>query len=295
MPAIPYAPDISPPYEMTPEELAEWLRKLASQGQGAGQGGGAFGGEAMSPAGTSYEQYGISPPEEPVVDPRLVQKFMQFQQQSQPSLSGSAGVKMNEAMGTEGQAGPITEDQLNMLRPPNVYDLPQDETLRQSFRAMDKAATEEYKGRLNAESLKADAEAARTRAEASLLTAKTYAENPALLAKNQFVGSELLDAGVNRGGGNVPVPVAEGAPGIPTVPLGQEDQNINIPEGGGGMPNFSRMAENAQIGQVFGPKATPQKEIPQNYRPKKGGDIGAFYRSGSQIWVWDGQSYQRYQ
>jgi hypothetical protein len=283
---------------MTPEELAEWLRKLASQGQNAGQGGGAFGGKAMSPAGTSFEEYGVAPPQEPVVDPRLVQKFMQFQQQTQAPMSGSEGRRVNEAMGTEGQAGPLTEDQLNMLRPPNRFDLPQDEALRQSFRAMDAAATKEYQGRLTAESLKADAEAARTRAEASLLTAKTYAENPALLAKNQQVGLELLDAGVNPGGG-VPLPVPVAGGGIPTVPPGQEDRNIDIHGSGGGggdgMPNFSRMAENAQIGKAFGSPVTPQKEIPQSYRPKRGGDIGAFYRSGSQIWVWDGQSYQRYQ
>jgi len=293
MPAIPYAPDISPPYEMTPEELAEWLRKLASQGQGAGQGGGAFGGEAMSPAGTSYDEYGVAPPQEPVVDPRLVQKFMQFQQQTQEPLSGSYTRGLNEQMGTEGMTGPETEADLNMLRPPQVYDLPQDEAVRKSFRTAEESQSRMFRDETAAQSVLEGAKAERIRAEASMLTAKAYAENPALLAKNQFVGSELLDAGGNRGGGSmVPVPVGGGAE-PPAITPGQEDQNINIPEGG--MPNFARMVENAKIGKAFGPPVTPQKEIPQNYRPKKGGDIGAFYRSGNQIWVWDGQSYQRSQ
>ena len=290
MPAIPYAPEISPPYEMTPEELAAWLRKLASQGQNAGQGGGAFGGKAMSPAGTSFEEYGVAPPQEPVVDPRLVQKFMQFQQQTQPPMSGSYTRGLNEQMGTEGMTGPETEADLNMLRPPQTYDLPQDEAVRQSFRAADAAASQQFKEETAAQAMLESAKADRVRAEAAATTAGVYKDNPALLAKNPFVASELLGAG--RGGGEPPsMPVAEGQPEISAVVPGQEDQNIN-------MPNFSRMAENARTGQAFGPAGAavkPIKEIPQSYRPKRGGDIGAFYRSGNQVWVWDGQSYQRYQ
>jgi hypothetical protein len=288
MPAIPYAPDISPPYEMTPEEIVEWLRKLASQGQGAGQGGGAFGGEAMSPAGTSYEQYGISPPEEPVVDPRLVQKFMQFQQQTQEPLSGSytRNLETNPASMSE----PATEEELNFQRPSSIYDLPQDEALRRSLRAADSARSTQFKEETAAQASLESAKADRVRAEAAAITAGVYKDNPALLAKNPFVASELLGAG--RGGGGVPIPVPVAGVAEPaTVEPGMEDQNIETPA----MPNFARMAENAQIGKAFGPQVTPQKEIPQNYRPKKGSDIGAFYRSGSQIWVWDGQSYQRYQ
>jgi len=289
MPAIPYAPEISPPYDMTPEQLAEWLRKLASQGQNAGQGGGAFGGKAMSPAGTSYEEYGVAPPQEPVVDPRLVQKFMQFQQQTQEPLSGGYTRGINEQMGTEGMTGPETEADLNMLRPPQTYDLPQDEAVRQSFRAADAAASQQFKEETAAQAMLESAKADRVRAEAAATTAGVYKDNPALLAKNPFVASELLGAG-QGGGGAIPVPVAGGVE-PPIIEPGMEDQNIN-------MPNFSRMAENATLAKNFGPSGVavkPMKEIPQGYHPKMGGDIGAFYRSGSQIWVWDGQSYQSYQ
>ncbi len=288
MPAIPYAPEISPPYEMTPGELAEWLRRLASQGQNVGQGGGAFGGKAMSPAGTSYEEYGVTPPEEPVVDPRLVQKFMQFQQQTQDPLSGSytRNLETNPASMSE----PATEEELNFQRPSSIYDLPQDEALRQSLRAADNARSRQFKEETAAQAALESAKADRVRAEAAAITAGVYKDNPALLAKNPFVASELLGAG--RGGGGIPIPVPVAGVAEPAiVEPGMEDQNIETPA----MPNFSRMAENAQIGKAFGPQVTPQKEIPQNYRPKKGGDIGAFYRSGNQIWVWDGQSYQRYQ
>jgi hypothetical protein len=276
---------------MTPEELAEWLRKLASQGQGAGQGGGAFGGEAMSPAGTSYEEYGISPPKEPVVDPRLVQKFMQFQQQSQPSLSGSYSENLeNPEANPASFNAPTTGEELNFQRPPTQYDLPSDQALREQFKVADESRSRMFKDEQAAAASLEIAKAERLRAEAAAKTAEAYANNPELLAKNPYA----LDAINERRQGPVTVPVGGGG-GIPTVPPGQEDQNINIPEGGGGMPNFARMAESAQIGLASGPPVTPQKEIPQNYRPKRGGDIGAFYRSGSQIWVWDGQSYQRYQ
>jgi hypothetical protein len=263
---IPLYPDVSAPEGVTPEKFAEWLRRLRTST--------GFEGRSISPAGTAY-----GPSQQPVVDPAVVQKFLQVAQTQGSPLTGSYSRAVGEKLGlspeaiAESGATPATLSEFNTLYPPTTYDLPQDQAAREAFARMDAATSKQYADEKKAEaemetakSWRARAEAEKTSAEAELYKARYLPIPPETSAVDQAANAELRQTG----GGVAPATVATPAP----------------------TPNFARMAEGQALGGVAQP-VKPLHEIASNERPKAPGDYCR--TSGGGIIVWNGSDWQRWQ
>ena len=202
---IPGAPGFYAPGGVT--NLDEWLKRLR------------FGGSETFPTEQTDEE-GVPLSE----DPEYVRRFLSGMNTPAPSLEGgyTRGV-----ISKIGQAAPETVADLDILRPPEFYDLPQDELLRQRM-----FEYEQYKDKLVSEATaertaRMRAEAAQTTAEADLEAARNRVPSR-LNLNNLFRGMEQGGGGAIPGGAATEAAPAPGAAGeVP--PLGREVHEATTP------------------------------------------------------------------
>ena len=172
MPDVPN--DFSAPGDMSPADLAEYLRRLRANAAAAAAGANPVGNEnvmgtAAQPAVTTSDPN----------DPMAVSRMLGFAKAAAPSINGSYTANVLAKLGRNtGPAQPTNPSEYDKLYDPNTYDLPQDLARRQAamgtFDASSKLATAEAeRGKTGAEAVREGAKAREADANAGLLKSET--------------------------------------------------------------------------------------------------------------------------
>jgi len=267
MPDVPNNASI--PGDLSPDDLAEYLRRLRANAAAAAAGANPVGNEnvmgtAAQPAVTTSDPN----------DPMAVSRMLGFAKAAAPSINGSYTANVMAKLGRNtGPAQPTNPSEYDKLYDPNAYDLPQDLARRQaamgSFEASSKLATAE------AERGKTGAEAGKAGAEARSITDDAGGKNQMITALGRIASNPNLDGDTATAVANrlLDLSGAEPLPAKPTQPESVAPEGFfqRLKGAFSGAPPEAGVpdAAGALAGgrQTGGPQAQPEQGQPPAARP----------------------------
>ena len=148
---IPVAPGFSAPGNLTPDELAEFMRRLRFSGS-------SMTNATIDPLGQRTDE-GPTPEGQALPQtPEAVSGMLEFAKQAAPSINGSYTANVMKKLGrATGPAAPTNAAEYESLRPSDVYDLPSDAASRKQFMDTESAKQTEAKSAADVEESKSRA------------------------------------------------------------------------------------------------------------------------------------------